>query len=62
MTTNTAQVPVRLYVELDGEVAQALDRARKDKRLSRPQFIRSTLAAALLEIGALASAVREPAR
>jgi|GEM_PF-6486634 len=62
MPTTTAPAAVRLYVELDGEVAQALDRARKDKRLSRPQFIRSTLAAALLEAGALASAIREAGR
>jgi len=53
---------VRMYVEIDGELAQALDRARRDKRQSRPAFVRTTLAAALIAAGELATAPREAGR
>jgi len=62
MTRNPAMAAVRMYVEIDGELAQALDRARRDKRQSRPAFVRTTLAAALIAAGELATAPREAGR
>ncbi len=62
MTTSPAPAAVRMYVELDGEMAQAMDRDRKDKRMSRPQYLRTTLAAALIAAGALAPSTSEASR
>ena len=61
MTTNTPR-GVRIVVELDQEAATALDLARRDDRLSRPNFARAVLVRHLREAGALASATAEPAR
>jgi hypothetical protein len=59
MTTNGAPAAVRMYVQIDAELAQAMDRDRRDKRMSRPQYLRSTLAAALIAAGELVPSIRE---
>lgn len=59
MTTNPAPAAVRTYVEIDAEMAQAMDRDRKNKRLSRPAYLRTTLAAALIAAGELVPSIRE---
>lgn len=62
MITNPAPAAVRTYVEIDAEMAQAMDRDRKNKRLSRPAYLRTTLAAALIAAGELAPAIPEASR
>lgn len=56
MQTATPQRGTRIHVEFDPEATQALDRARRDVRLSRHSFIRSIVARHLRETGALVSA------
>lgn len=56
MQTATPQRGARIHVEFDTEATQALDRARRDVRLNRHNFIRSIVVRHLRETGALVSA------
>lgn len=62
MTTTTPTRGARIYIEIDQEAADALDRVARDVRLNRHAFIRATLVKALRDAGALASAIQETAR
>lgn len=62
MTTTTPPRGARIHVELDPEATEALDRAARDERLSRPAFMRNIIVRHLRQLGALASATTEPAR
>ncbi|MCP2082741.1 UNVERIFIED_ORG: hypothetical protein J2W74_003927 [Methylorubrum zatmanii] len=61
MQTATPLRGTRIHVEFDPEAAQALDRACRDVRLNRHNFIRSIVVRHLRETGALVSAT-EPSR
>lgn len=56
MNTQHAR-PTRVVIELDAEAVRALDAARRDERLSRPNHVRAVLARALRQTGHLASTV-----
>lgn len=62
MNTTTPPRGARIHVELDREAAQALGRAARDMRLSKPAYARSIIAKHLRDLGALPSALAEAAR